>query len=65
MSQKRPKTKKAGENQDAIDQLFLGGEVHENGGDQAGLERRHEHGDRDVGLLRSEIDIGESDGDAR
>ena len=56
---------KTGEDQNAIDQFFLRGKMHENGGDQSGLERRDEHRDGDVRLLRAEIDIGKSDRDAR
>ena len=38
--------------------------MHENGGDQSGLESRHQHRDRHVRLLRAEIDVGKSNGDA-
>ena len=51
-----------GENQNAIDQLFLRRKMHENGGDESGLESRHEHRDRDVRLLRAEIDVGKGNG---
>ena len=62
MSQKRPKTKDGGEDQDPIDQLLLRRQVHENVGDQSRLERRHDHRHRHVRLLRTEIDIGEENG---
>ncbi len=59
----KPEDKKEGEDQDAIDHPLLGGEMHEDRRDKAGLECRHQHRDRDVGLLRSEIDVGKGNGD--
>ncbi len=47
-----------GENQNPIDQLFLRRKVHENVGDESGLESRHEQRHRHVRLLRTEMDIG-------
>src|ERR1700752_91408 len=51
--------------QDAIDHPLLGGEMHKDGSDQARLEGRYQHRDRDVGLLGPEINVGEGDRDDR
>src|SRR5437899_12898995 len=55
--------KKAGKNQDAVNQALFRGKMHENGGDGSRFQRRHQHGDADVGFPRSEIDIRKSDRD--
>src|SRR6267143_1323307 len=49
--------KETGENEDAIDQAFFGGKVHENCRHQPSLERRYQHGHGDVRLARTKIDI--------
>src|SRR5207244_8896144 len=55
--------KKAGNNQDAVNQALFRGKMHENGCDGARFQRRHQHGNADIGFARSEIDIGKSDRD--
>src|SRR5690348_10731699 len=74
---KKTENKKAGENQNPINQTFLRGEVHEDQRHQSGLERRHDDRDRDIelssaigrnvhveepGKETAEIDVGERDG---
>src|SRR6266542_17002 len=53
--------KKAGKNQDAVNQALFRGKMHENGRDGARFQRRHQHGNADVGFARPEIDIGKRD----
>src|SRR6266545_3947281 len=55
--------KKAGKNQDAVNEPLFRGKMHENGCDGARFQRRHQHSNADVGFARSEIDIGKSDRD--
>ena len=49
----KSENEKDGEDQNAIDQPLLRSKMHEDGGDESGLERRDEHRDRDVRLLRN------------
>src|SRR5450432_2062664 len=61
---KESKDEEESKNQDAIDHPFLRGEMHEDCSDEARFEGGHDHRDCDVGLLRSEIDVGKGDGDS-
>src|SRR5947199_2344767 len=55
--------KKAGKNQDAVNQALFRGKMHENRGNGARFQRRHQHGNADIGFARSAIDIGKRDRD--
>src|SRR5437879_2903909 len=55
--------KKTGENQNAVNQAFFGGKMHENRGYGSCFQHRHQHRTANVGFARSEIDIGQSDCD--
>ena len=59
---KKSEHKKAGKNQDPINEPPFRRQMHEHGGNSSRLQCRHQHGDADVGFARSEIDVGKSDG---
>src|SRR4029077_18026414 len=59
----KPHNKKTGENQDTVNQAFFGGKVHENCRHQPGLQRGHQHGNGYVGLVSTEVDVRQRDGD--
>src|SRR2546421_9696423 len=59
----KTENEKEGEDKDAIDHPLLGRKMHEDRGDETGLERRDHQRDGDVRLLRSEINVGKKNSD--
>jgi hypothetical protein len=55
--------KKARKNQDAVNEAFFRSQMHENRGNCSRLDHGHQHGNCYVGLVGTEMDVRQRDGD--